>query len=146
MRLNVGKSVQARHHDVVVVSAQLRDKQSYGRMSIWSASGDDEFSPHIPLHQLGLVVDGRPDLATPMSFRLTPEVPKRSLSFFAGAALRFQVRQEIDVREDPLAIVKISVYGPTAQRWRGRLIALKRAAAKLFSRSGNNNVKANKAR
>jgi hypothetical protein len=146
MRLNVGKSSQARHRDLVIVSAHLTEKNTYARLSVWSANKGDEMSPYIPLHKLGLVVDGRPDMATPMSFRLTPEYPKRSLSFYADDILSFQVKQDVDVRGDPLASVKITVYGPVAQRWRGRYLALKRAATKLLSRSGRPDVNANKAR
>src|SRR4029079_5275480 len=94
MRRLLGKAVHAKAGDELVVVCRLPRGQSYARISVWSACPGYEMSPHVQHAAMGVLIQGKPHMVSPMHFRLiAPHFSKNTITFTADEDLDFCIQQ-----------------------------------------------------
>ena len=144
MRVDLARAQRVATGDSVCIRLRLPKSCDYARISVWSACGDDELSPHIQNLGAKLSVAGEPRLLSPMYATLSRENPEKEIRFTAEHDMTVVVRQEKDIAKDPSARARISAHGQTYTAIRLRLRNAFRAlggnAILSFWRSRRNGV------
>lgn len=95
-----------------------------------------DFSPHVQIEAMGFVKNGKPSMVPPMRITITDTLPKREISFIADEALEFQLRQEVDVPDDPRVKAKLKRYSEKRFRINRRIRNFLLAFTSLFRAKG----------
>lgn len=95
----------------------LRKKAVYGFLEAFSSTNGVEPSPHIPLHKLETLEQGRPAMVNATTCRLTQDNrPTHVLTLTADEDCKFYLMQDVDTKSDPLVKVKVKKDGTIWQR------------------------------
>ena len=89
---------------------------------MFASENGSRFAPYVPqLANMVLTPEGAPQMRTPLSLRLTPVHPSRTLALVSDINGSFCVMQEIDRKTDPRAKIKLERTICPQLPWRQRL-------------------------
>lgn len=116
MRLKISPTVNINIGDLVTCTVKNSVKCKHSRVSVWSAVGDFEFSPHVltPVEELV----GKPIPLQPMMHTVRGANGSHTFSFVADEKMKICVMQDIDYKGDPTAKAKVKSYGKINQKIR----------------------------
>lgn len=90
------------------IHTKLRKGCDYGFIAVFSAVGDVEPSPYVPVHKTQILRDGKPSFVTPTTIRLTRQLrPIYETSLVADEDCTLYLYQELDTALDTHAIGRI---------------------------------------
>ena len=129
MRVKASRALRVGRGDEVIIRARLPAGQSLGRLFVFASENGSRFAPYVPqLTDLVLTPEGAPQMRTPLSLRLTPAHPLRTLALISDIDGSFCIMQEIDRKTDPRAKIKmertICPHLPWQQRLYRRLTGM----------------------
>lgn len=108
MRVPVGKALRAGPGDQVEIRGRLPPDAKLGRLFVFASEKRSKFSPYVPNVADMLVNNGRPQILSPLMFRLHDVQPVHTIRFKSDIDGFFRVMQEVDEPDDPRVAVTLT--------------------------------------
>ena len=118
MRVVASKALRVGLGDEVTIWAALPKGSSLGRLFVFAREGESEFSPYVQNVAAMLAVETKPQMMTPMMFRLNNLRSEREIHFKSDIDGWFCVMQEVDTLDDPRVRVHLKRRVNPALGWR----------------------------
>lgn len=117
MRVTISPIKAVKVGDEVICRVTNTRNVKHSRVSIWSAMGGFEFSPHLPIGSYDLITE-KPHPIKPLCKTLKGENAVCEFKFIADEKMKICVMQDIELKDDPTAKAKVTRYGKTYQKIR----------------------------
>lgn len=118
MKVDLNKPTRAKAGDILHIRCSIpKGVEEQARVEIYSAVGNYEHSPHVPVKMLGTLFDGKPAMLQPT--RVVLHSQRTNYEFVIPVEeddSSFIVKQEVDSLTDLKAKVKVLHYGQARQR------------------------------